>query len=457
MNNTLLARPKERRAFQPFGAARTAWRSRRREVLLSGPAGTGKSRLWLEKLHYCADKYPHMRGIIVRKTRQSITQTAMVTYEQKVLPEGWLGNLIHFRTQEQEYRYPNGSILAVGGIDKPSKIMSSEWDFIYVMEATELSDDDLESLTTRLRNGVMPYQQLGLDCNPGPPTHWLKQRCDRGVTLMLESRHEDNPSVTPEYLATLDALTGVRYLRLRKGIWAAAEGLVYEEWNPAIHKVTRAQLTARGVLAEDGTLNRSVVKRVLAASDFGWTNPGTLQVYALDGDGRVYLVYEVYQTQRTIDWWIGKARNIHERFGFECLICDPAEPSYIEQYRKSRINAVAAINDIAPGIDALKSRLRVAGDGRPRFFVYEHALAERDDTRVEAHQPYCFEQEILEYVWPKSKDGQPVKEVPVKINDHAMDTARYFCRYLADPTPTASDHLAALQKRVALQQQRRAS
>lgn len=425
--------PKEQRPYKRYGAALTAWKSRRREVLLSGPAGTGKSRALLEKLHFCADKYPGMRGLIVRKTRASITQTAMVTYEQKILPHGWLGNLIHFRTSEQEYRYPNGSIIAVGGMDKATKVMSSEWDMIYVQEAVELTEEDWESLTTRLRNGMMPYQQLIADCNPGPPSHWLKQRADRGVTLMVESRHEDNPSVTPEYLATLDALTGVRYLRLRKGIWAAAEGLVYEEWDRAVHLASLARLVEWNILTSDEKVNHKGTKQVWAGVDWGWTNPGTIQVHAIDGDGRSYLIYEIYRTQRTIDWWIGEGKKVKQRFGVEQFICDPAEPSYIEQFRRSGLNAVEAINDIAPGISALQSRLRVQPDGRARFYVYENALRDRDDLRTNAHQPHCFEAEINEYVWPKAKDSQPVKEVPVKVNDHAMDTARYVAMWLERP------------------------
>lgn len=54
--------------YTPLGAAHLAWRSRRREVLLSGPAGTGKSFAALHKLHYCAQKYPTMRASIARKT-----------------------------------------------------------------------------------------------------------------------------------------------------------------------------------------------------------------------------------------------------------------------------------------------------------------------------------------------------------------------------------------------------
>src|ERR1700738_4641358 len=86
------------RPYQPFGNARVAWRSAGGEILLCGPAGTGKSRVLLEKLHFCADKYAGMRGLIVRKTRESITQTAMVTFEEKVLPEGCLGSLVRWRS-----------------------------------------------------------------------------------------------------------------------------------------------------------------------------------------------------------------------------------------------------------------------------------------------------------------------------------------------------------------------
>lgn len=447
----------KRRPYRPYGAALAAWKSRRRELVLAGPAGTGKSVLCLHKLHYCAKKYPGMRALICRKTRESITQTAMVSYEKKVLQPGWLGDVVIWRTQEQEYRYANGSIIAVGGLDKPSKIMSSEWDMIYPQEATELSEEDYGALTTRLRNGVMPYQQLLGDCNPSYPTHWLRQRADRGEVLMLESRHEDNPTVTPEYLAALDKLPGVLRDRLRYGRWAAAEGMVYDEWNAAVHVVSKKKLVEWGILLENGMLNFQVVKRVLAAVDWGFTNPGVIQVYALDSDGRAYLIRELYRTQRDIDWWIGQAKELKQEFGIEQFVCDPAEPAFIEQFNKHQLRAVGAINSIPLGISAAHARLKVAGDGRPRFYVYEYALKDRDEGRVAAHRPFCFSMEVDAYAYPKSKDGAPVKEVPVKIDDHAMDAFRYLCLYLADPTPTANDHLDALRLRAQLAQQRRAA
>lgn len=428
----------DQRPYQRYGAADKMWKSRRREILMAGPGDTGKSRACLEKIHHCANKYAGARILMVRKTRKSLTQSAMVTYEQKVLPKGWLGKrgrkgLIQFNTSDQQYEYPNGSIIAVGGMDDPEKILSSEWDIIYVQEATELSENDWEILTMRLRNSVIPYQQLIADCNPSYPTHWLKLRCDRGATLMLESRHEDNPSITPARIAVLDALTGVRKLRLRWGKWAAAEGMVYEEWDTTVHHVTLGQLVEWCILTKDGQIDRKGVQRVIAGVDWGWTNPGTILVFAQDHDGRLYLIYEVYQTQRTDDWWVERGKELKQRFGIELFICDPAMPAYIAKFKAHGLNAVEADNDIVAGVNDTRERLQKAGDGRPRFYLYEYALADRDEARVDARQPFCFDGEILEYVWPKAQDGKPIKEVPVAINNHALDAWRYTCRFLANP------------------------
>lgn len=416
--------------YQPHGASLHAWLSGKREVLLSGPANTGKTRGNLEKLHFCAKKYAGMRGLMLRKTRQSLTQSAMVTYEHKVLSQAWR-DAIHFDAQDQQYEYPNGSIIAVAGLDDPQKVMSSEWDFILAIEATELREGDWQALTIRLRNKVMPYQQLLGDCNPGGPTHWLKRRCDRGATLMLESRHEDNPSITAEDIATLDALTGIWYLRYRKGIWAAAEGLVYDDWDRSQHIVSKQQLIKWNLLYEDGRLNRTKVRHVLGGVDWGFTNPGVLHVYLVDNDGRMYLFREVYRTKRTIDWWIIEARKLQDMWGVERWICDPAEPAYIQQFNRAGLSAVGAVNDIAPGIGFLQARLKPAGDGRPRFYVYEYALEDRDESLEQAHKPYCFEQEIDAYVWAQSADGKPQKETPVDDANHALDCARYLANQLA--------------------------
>jgi phage terminase large subunit len=208
------------------------FKRRDRELVIEGGADTGKSRSCLEKLHACATKYAGMRGAIVRKTRKSLTTTAMATFERFVAPPGasrlWGG---------EEYRYQNGSKLYLLGLDDPEKLKSLELDMAYVQECSELIQDDWEILSSRVtgRGSVMPFVQLLGDMNPREPNFWLYAREAAGKTTFLTARHEDNPSITAERLAALDGLTGYRYQRLRLGLRVGAEGAYFDEWDPAVH------------------------------------------------------------------------------------------------------------------------------------------------------------------------------------------------------------------------------
>ena len=280
-----LISPNGQKMFAPHGAARTMFFSQEPEVLLEGPAGTGKTRPILEKLHRLAQRWPGCRILIVRKTRHSMTQSVMVTFENKVLPRVNGKIIAPFHSGDQAYKYANGSVVAVAGIDNAAKILSSEWDVIYAAEATELTENDFEMLAMRLRNGVIPYQQLVADCNPGSPTHWLNRRAERvgGRMQRLLSRHSDNPTVTPAYLKILSELTGVRRLRFFEGRWAASEGLVYPEFNPATHQEYKSHIPS-------GWTRYRIV-------DFGFQHSFVCQWWAIDPDGNAHLYRELYGTQ----------------------------------------------------------------------------------------------------------------------------------------------------------------
>ena len=167
-------------------------RNKDREVLLAGPAGTGKSMAALVKIDLAASQQP-IRAAIIRKLRTALTQAALVTFNDKVLPPQ--PNGVWFHHEDQEYRYPNGSRVIVAGLDDPRKILSTDFDLIYCQEATELEENDWQILLTRLRNNALSYQQILGDCNPSYPNHWLKLRCDAQQTTMLDSKHEDNPQL----------------------------------------------------------------------------------------------------------------------------------------------------------------------------------------------------------------------------------------------------------------------
>lgn len=422
----------ERRPYQPFGTAEEFLYRREPEVVLAGPAGTGKSRACLEKLHLCATKYPGMRGLIVRKTRESLSETALVTFEDKVIPAGHSCLAGPSRRNRQVYRYPNKSSIVVGGMDKPSKVMSSEYDIIFVQEAIELSEHEWETLTTRLRNGVMPYQQIVADTNPDTPLHWLRLRANSGRTVMLDSRHEDNPilwdrfarSWTPAgatYIDKLDNLTGPRKARLRDGKWVQAEGLVYDGWDRSIHLVYRFPIPLDWPR--------------FWVVDFGYTNPFVWQAWAQDPDGRLYRYREIYLTHRLVeDHAKAILSAVQDQSGRwtepkpQAIICDHDAEDRATLERHLKMTTQPAKKDVSPGIQSVASRLKVAGDGKPRLFLLRDSLEERDEALVEAKLPTCTEEEVDSYVWDTG-GGRKKGEQPLKKNDHGMDGMRYMAMH----------------------------
>jgi PBSX family phage terminase large subunit len=433
------------------GASLALGSCRDMEVCLDGPAGTGKTFGALYKIHTMLSLYPGAKALVARKSNIALAGSAMATYRAMLDEHEGVRYFGGNKVKPAAFEYPNGSIMTVSGLDKPEKVRSWEFDIAFLNESTECTVEDVEFVRSRLRHGKLPYHQLIMDVNPGPPSHWLNVRMNKGTTTRLRSVHEDNPrffdAKTQDWteegrnyiFGVLEGLTGVRYLRMRKGIWAAAEGLVYNEWNPSIHLVTREQLKKWEVLYTDGTLNRQVIRHIIGGIDWGFSNPGCLQIHGIDSDGRNYLLAEIYRTQRTDDWWLSQALALDQEFHVEQWIADPSQPAYIRKFNEAGLPTIGAENAITPGVTAMQSRLQVKGDGRPRMYVYEYALRDRDELRDEAHQPVWFEGEINEYVWPKAKDGQALKEVPVKVNDHSMDTCRYVCLYIEHTSVGATD------------------
>lgn len=444
--------------YEPHGAAADLFRTRDSEVCIAGPAGTGKSLAALFRVHLAALNTPGIRCLIVRKTAVSLSSTTLVTFEKKVAEHALAQRIVvWFGGSAREpacYRYSNKSVIVVGGMDKPEKIMSAEYDLVFADEATELTETDWEYIGTRLRNGALSWQQQIAACNPNHPKHWMKQRCDNGTTAMLTSRHRDNPvyynrdgTLTPagrDYIeGKLGKLSGVRKLRLKDGKWAAADGLIYEGWNEEIH------------LADPRPIPETWTR--WWAVDFGFTNPFVLQCWAEDPDGRLWLYREIYRTKTLVEDHAKKIlrqvrrckecckskaadHDCHtcERCDLEwtepkprAVICDHDAEDRATLERHLELSTSPAHKSVSDGIQAVQARLKPAGDGRPRLVIVRGALVERDAELDEAKRPCCTEEEVTGYVWDRGSAMQqaadkPPKEIPVKENDHGMDAMRYM-------------------------------
>ncbi len=383
---------------------------------------------------------PRLRCLIVRKTYTSLKASAIVTFDEKVQPEM---DGVRFwgptKKRPAQYVYPNGSVIVVGGMDDAKKVLSTDYDIIYVPQGEELEEEDYDALSSRCRNYRIPWQQLMLDVNPDAPTHFIKRRADAGQLVMLYSRHEDNPFLfdaesgqwTAEgiaYMARLEHLSGVRYQRLRLGEWAAAEGMIYSgAWDSKRNLIYRQEISTKpDTLYGDCGIDRAWPRYL--SFDYGLTNPFVAQFWAEDPDGRIYRYREIYMSGRLITEHAATLKH-YARWGDPDgdpwpyrLVGDPSggeAKKHLGQLLGMTIED--APNDVSTGINLVSARLKPALDGKPRLMLLRDSTVERDKVLAEAKKPCSTEEEIPGYVW-----GDEAKERPRKINDHGCDDMRYM-------------------------------
>lgn len=454
------------RGYRPFGTVRDFWFYQGNEVMLAGPYETGKTYGALQKLHNLLLKYDGAQAIMVRKSYSSLKKSALQTYYKKVLPKP-PGHLecpvtVYGGGNPEVVYYPNMSELHLGGMDYPDKVLSSEWDFIFVPQAEELLHDEWMALMTRCtgRAGNVPYPQFIGDCNPDIPTHWI---INRPTLNVLHTKHTDNPTlyVWEKYrkdngrwtwqlahddngepiltmqgkrtMSALDSLEGVRYKRGRLGLWVGAEGQVYESFDPEVHIFDPHKF---GWV--DGRPPNHWRKYV--AIDFGYRHPFVAQWWAEDEDGRLYMYREIFFSERTVQEHVTGEKSTFGGMRFHSqgeyyreVICDWDAEDRATLENLTGWDTVNADKRKKVGFDLVIERLKVQADGRPRIMFSRDALVEPDEQLRDRYAPIRTTDEFASYVWralPQGKEMSSRDEEPVKKHDDGMDTMRYMVAYL---------------------------
>jgi phage terminase large subunit len=373
---------------------------------------------------------------------------------------------VRFSPGQQSYIYParegkSGTMkgrkdavsqIVVSGLDDMQKIMSSQFDIIYVNEGTDIRQDQWEYLMTRNRNGVLPWQVMMMDCNPQHPKHWVKQMIDRGYIGREENKVaniqgylKDNPrwwddeikDWTPEgydfIFVKLGALTGARRERLLEGRWASAEGQIYDSFDRGIHVVRH--------------FDPPVSWRRLWAFDFGYRNPFVWHNYAIDPEGNMHLHQELYHTGLLVEdacrkiWDAAKGQPYPS-----AIICDHDAEGRATLERYFGIVTLPAYKVVADGIQNVQKRLDLVYDGhnrtldadgvlvdrgRPRICFMEHTLIHPPDPElVKASKPTKTIDEFEGYSWdPKASTEKQKGDIPIKLDDHGVDAVRYACAF----------------------------
>lgn len=438
------------RDFVARGAAVDLFRHEGPEALICGSAGTGKTYAALMKLHADCLRVPGLQALIIRQTHASLVASTGQAYSQSVAKEEIAtGEVVWFGgsgSKPPGYRYKNGSMIMLGGMDNPGKVLSMSLDRVLVDEADQISVTAWETLATRMRGSAPTYKQMVACCNPSHPEHWLKQRADdpENAMRLMTSVHQDNPYLFDrdgrateagrDYLRFLGSLTGVRRERYLYGKWVAAEGLVFSDWRDEVNIIEPDQVPEP--------------QQIVWAIDFGYSNPFVWQEWYVDADGRMYLNREIHQTQTLVE---DHARRIKELAPYrpDEIICDHDAEDRATLTKHLGMSTVAAKKGVSRGVQLTQARMRVAGDGKPRLYVVRGSLIGRDLVSEAQKRPRGFLGEVNGYVWGMERGDSGIpKEAPVKLHDHSMDTARYaVCHF--DWNEPARKHSPAVQRDIA--------
>ena len=334
---------------------------------------------------------------------------------------------IRFNRSDRAFFYPNGSVIYSGGMmdDKQRESVRSiggagGLDGAWFEEANAFTRQDYEEIIGRVRHTAAPWQQIVLSTNPDSPTHWINSDLIMGGGAAVYYSHaSDNPYNSPAYLTNLNKLTGVLKDRLVLGGWVQAEGVIYDEYDPAIHMIDRNKCP-------------EFVRRFRVV-DFGYSNPFVCQWWGMDADGRLYRYRELYKTRYLVE---DATKKIVELSGNEYIEATIADHDAEDRATMERhgIVTVPAKKDVSPGIQAVKARLKIQPDKKPRLYYVRGALVEADPLLEEAKLPTCTEEEVTGYAWAKTPDGKPNKEQPIKVNDHGMDDTRYMVAHVDSDT-----------------------
>lgn len=247
------------------------------------------------------------------------------------------------------------------------------------------------------------------NCNPDSPNHWFYkewiQQAERHNVLHLHFELDDNPALSEEikerYRTTY---SGVFYDRYVRGLWVAADGIIYPQFDK----------------------NRHIVKskprpysKYYISIDYGTSNPTSMGLWGLY-NRKWYRVADSYydgreRGPRTDEEHYQELKrlvkeNIPSAQPFQAVravIVDPSAASFIQTIKKhGRFRTKEANNDVLDGIRNTAAELNA---GRLLFCDGCHDIFD----------------EFGAYVWD-SKASDKGEDKPVKSSDHAMDDMRYF-------------------------------
>ena len=421
-------------------------RAATKHVGFGGARGGGKSWAVRTKAKLLALRWPGIKLLIVRRTYPELINNHIQILRQELLA------LAKYNDKDKVLRFDNGSSIHFmycakdGDLDR---LQGVEYDVIFLDEATQLSEYQMRTISACLR-GVNDFpKRIYYTCNPGGQGHgyvkriFIDRRYEPGENpadySFIQSLVTDNKALMksqPDYIRQLEALPEKLRKAWLEGDWDIFEGQFFEDFRavPDPVRCLEAGLTAEEARAQ-GRWTHVIPARAPAPGwklyrsfDWGYSKPFSCAWWAVDFDGRLYRILELYGCTKTpnegVKWTpdqvfrrIRELEDSHPWLRGKRVegVADPAiwdgsgGESIAETGERYGVYFSPGDHKRIPGWMQCHYRLRFDEEGLPMLYVYDSCAA--------------FLRTIPSLVY----DPLRPEDLDTTGEDHAADEWRYLC------------------------------
>lgn len=408
-------------------------KDKHRHIAYGGARGGGKSWAVRTKSKLLAFRYPGIKILIVRKTYKELQNNHI----EQLTAE--LAGFAKYNRSDKMFRFPNGSTISFGYCANEGDLgqyQGAEYDVVFIDEAGQLQESWIRKINLCVRGTNGFPKRTYYTLNPGGPGHAYFKRVfvDRNFNpdedpndyFFIQAKVEDNKALMdtqPDYLRELENLPPTLRAAWKDGRWDVYEGQFFEDFrdDPEHYQDRRWTHVIEPFEIPDGwTICRSY--------DFGYGKPFSCAWWAVDYDGTIYRIMELYGCTQTpnegVKWTpdqqfseIHKTETQHPWLKGKNII-GVADPAIWDASRGESIADTAARygvyftkgdNERIAGWMQCHYRLQFDEDGYPRMYVFNTCRA--------------FIRTIPLLIYDEHK----VEDLDTTMEDHVADEWRYFC------------------------------
>lgn len=378
--------------------------------------------------------------MIIRKTYPELQENHIIPLCEllKCYAPNKADRIASYNDSKKNINFTNGSRILFRYCDNEKdaeRFQGTEVDVLFIDEATHQSEEKMKKLTACVR-GVNGFpKRVYMTCNPGNEGHgWVKRLfIDRAYKdgenpndyMFIQSLVTDNKALmesNPDYIRQLEALPPKLRKAWLEGDWDVYEGQFFEDFRDDPDSYDSRQWThvINPFEIPDGW-------KIYRAFDWGYNKPFACGWYAVDYDGVIYHILELYGCTKTpnegIKWtppqvfaeihrietehpWL-KGRKING-------IADPSiwdaetGESIADVASKHQVYFVPGDNKRIAGWMQCHYRLAFDENGFPMFYVFENC------------KNFIRTIPLLQY------DEHKVEDLDTDGEDHIADSWRYM-------------------------------